>query len=88
MFIEVPIIGSGTARDPFRPKLPDTLSYSAHIQTGKNGLPVLTKCLVCVPDAFPVPADGKFFAKQDAILSIKGSDSKVDPSLMKVSGAS
>ena len=86
MFIEIPIIGTGTQRDPYRPKLPVGVTYSAYIPTGKDGRPVFSKCLVCVPDALPVPADGKLFAKQDAILSINDRDSKIDTSKLKVTG--
>lgn len=36
MFVEVPTIGTGTRRDPFRPKLPAGTEYSAYIPTGKD----------------------------------------------------
>ena len=74
MFVEVPIIGTGTMRDPFRPKLPAGTEYSAYIPTGKDGQPVLTNCLACIADNRPVPSDGRLFAKEDAVLSIKERD--------------
>jgi len=88
MFVEVPIIGTGTRRDPFRPKLPAGTEYSAYIPTGKDGQPVLTKCLVCIADSKPVPSDGKFFANEDAVLSIKDRDASIDVTKLKVVGAS
>jgi len=87
MFIEVPIIGSGVMGDPYRPKLPVGTPYSAYIPTGKDGRPVLTKCLVCIADNRPVPSDGKFFAEEDAVLSIKGRDASIDVTKMRVPGA-
>jgi len=86
MFVEVPIIGTGQRGDAFRPKLPDGTEYSAYIPTGKDGRPVLTKCIVCIGDSEKVPAEGKFFAREDAVLSIKGREQNIDVSSMKVRG--
>lgn len=86
MFVEVPIVGTGQRGDPFRPKLPAHTDYSAYIPTGKDGLPVLTKCLVCIPDDKPVPRDGKLFARENVVLSIKARESVIDLSQMKVRG--
>lgn len=69
------------------PAVGEAATYSSYIPTGKDGHPVLTKCLVCVPDALPVPADGKFFAKEEAVLSIKGRDASIDVTKFKVPGA-
>lgn len=88
MFIEVPIIGTGTQTDPYRPKLQGKMDYSAYIPTGADGRPVLTKCIVCIPDNRPVPADGKFWAKQDALLSIQERNPSLDVSKLKVAGGS
>ncbi len=87
MFVEVPIIGTGTMRDPFRPKLPAGTEYSAYIPTGKDGQPVLTNCLACIADNRPVPSDGRLFAKEDAVLSIKERDATIDVTKLKVAGA-
>lgn len=86
MFLEVPIIGTGQRGDAFRPKLPDGTDYSAFIPTGADGRPVFKKCLVCVADDRPIPGDGKLFARNDAVLSIKGLDHTIDMKSIQVRG--
>jgi hypothetical protein len=87
MFIEVDIIGTGTMKDPYRPNIPKGISYSSYIPSGADGRPVLDKCLVCVRDDLELPKNAKFFAKQDALLSVKGRDARADIAKLKVAGA-
>ncbi len=86
MFIEVPIIGTGTQKDPYRPKLPANMDWSAYIPTGSDGRPLLDKCYVCIADNRPVPAEGKGVVKQDAHQAILARDPGIDVSKIRVNG--
>ena len=55
MFCLIPIIGSGTRDDPYRPSLPAGVAYSAQIPTGPDGRPLYLDAPVWLDDWGMVP---------------------------------
>jgi len=54
-YVEVPIIGTGTERDPYRPSLPAGVTrWSAHIPSNPDGRPRFLTALVWIPPNQPM----------------------------------
>ncbi|MDE2441743.1 MAG: hypothetical protein KGP14_12030, partial [Betaproteobacteria bacterium] len=88
MFVAVPIIGTGTSlQDPYRPKLPDGIDYSAHIPTDSTGAPKQTTCLVLVSDALLKPTDATVIKNTAAIATILSIDPTARIDKMMTRGA-
>lgn len=52
-YIKVPVIGTGTEDDPYRPDLPvEMIEWSAHIPTDDKGVPLY-------PDVYVLISEGK-----------------------------
>ena len=83
MFVEVPIIGTGTMKDPYRPDVPKGVAYSCNIETGPDGKPVRTKTVVCVPDSAEIP--GTNLSRVEAARFFK--DRAINLKMLKVPGA-
>ena len=75
MYVEVPIIGTGTRRNPFRPQLRAGVPFSAWmLRDPQTGQPLQSTCLVHLHDREAVPVDGRVFAKDDVTLLLHEKD--------------
>ena len=86
MFVKVPIIGTGTAQDPYRPKLPAGVPYTCVIPSRPDGLPNFSSCLVALPDDVATPADATKYLDADAISELRGLDSRLAIDKLTVRG--
>jgi len=83
-FVALPIIGSGTEDDPYRPDLPPILlklraiKISAHIPSNPDGTPKFANAIVWIPDRIPVPPGVTALDTTTVLTIIKSRDATAD----------
>ena len=89
-YILLPITGTGTENDPFRPAIPAAvlalpgLKWSAHIPSNPDGTPRFANCHVWIPDSIVLPGTVTIIARDTARSAIIGRDGRVNPKDMEM----
>lgn len=86
-YLQLPITGTGTREDPFRPQFPVTIPpitslprfrWSAHIPSNPNGTPRFANCYVWIPDSFTLPDGVTIIPLNTARAALKTRDPLVN----------
>lgn len=85
-FIRVPIIGSGTRANPYRPALPPVaVRWSAHIPSFPDGQPRYSNAYVWVPQGVhgQLPPEVTRVPRDEAYTAIRQRDPDARPEAME-----
>lgn len=80
MWVKVPIIGTGTRHDSYRPDLPAGITdWACHIPVGNDGKPLHADCVVYMPDSARVPVNATQLTAVDARTMMQQRDATINP---------
>ena len=85
-YLQLPITGTGTRDDPFRPNFPLTIPpitsisgfrWSAHIPSNPDGTPQFADCFLWIPDSISLPGGVTVVPLNTARNAIKNRDPSI-----------